>query len=240
MIEIDVLPVHPVTGMTAIGMLKSGRPVWPVLGGADDDDQDDDAGNDDDGQDDADDDGQDGGQGGAGGQDDDRDDEGQDDDEDPPLGPKGEKALQREKERRREEARRRRAAEAELAKLRNGEGNDDDRTRREAEQAATAKANARILRSEIKAAAAGKLADPRDALRFLDLDEFDVGTDGEVDEDAVADAIDELLKAKPYLAAQAAQGGKRFQGTGDGGRRPKPPKPRPKSLGEAVARRIKN
>jgi hypothetical protein len=79
-----------------------------------------------------------------------------------------------------------------------------------------AAANARILRSEIKAAAAGKLADPTDALRFLDLEQFEVGDDGDVDEDEIADAISDLLKNKPYLGAQ---GGRRFQGTADGGAR---------------------
>jgi hypothetical protein len=77
-------------------------------------------------------------------------------------------------------------------------------------------ANQRILKAELRAAAAGKLADPADALRFLDLDKFEVDTDGEVDTAAVNAALDELLKTKPYLAAQ---GGKRFQGSGDGGAR---------------------
>lgn len=77
-------------------------------------------------------------------------------------------------------------------------------------------ANQRILKAELRAAAAGKLADPADALRFLDLGKFEVDTDGEVDTAAVNAALDELLKTKPYLAAQ---GGKRFQGSGDGGAR---------------------
>ena len=86
---------------------------------------------------------------------------------------------------------------------------------REAEAAALAKANERILKAEIRAAAAGKLADPQDALRFLDLSEFEVGSDGEVDGDAIAAAITDLITTKPYLAAQ----GKRFQGNADGGAR---------------------
>ena len=86
---------------------------------------------------------------------------------------------------------------------------------REAEAAALAKANERILKAEIRAAAAGKLADPQDALRFMDLSEFEVGSDGEVDGDAIAAAITDLITTKPYLAAQ----GKRFQGNADGGAR---------------------
>lgn len=76
-------------------------------------------------------------------------------------------------------------------------------------------ANARILKAEVRAAATGKLADPADALLYLDLTKLEVGDDGEVDGKAVTAAIDELVKNKPYLAAQ----GKRFQGNGDGGPR---------------------
>lgn len=86
---------------------------------------------------------------------------------------------------------------------------------REVEAAALSKANERILKAEVRAAAAAKLADPADALRFLDLSGFEVGPDGEVDGAAVASAIDSLIKDKPYLAAQ----GKRFQGDADGGTR---------------------
>ena len=86
---------------------------------------------------------------------------------------------------------------------------------REVETAALAKANERILKAEVRAAAAGKLADPADALQFLDLTKLEVGSDGEVDSAAVAAAIDKLITDKPYLAAQ----GKRFQGGADGGAR---------------------
>lgn len=79
-------------------------------------------------------------------------------------------------------------------------------------------ANQRILKAEVRAAAAGKLNDPQDALRFLDLSGFEVGPDGDVDGETVAAAIDDLLKNKPYLAAQ----GVRFQGGADGGARKGP------------------
>jgi hypothetical protein len=68
------------------------------------------------------------------------------------------------------------------------------------------KANQRIVRAEIKALAGTKLQDPNDAVRLLDLTSFTVDDDGNVDEDAVKAAIDELLKTKPYLAADG--GGK--------------------------------
>ncbi|MGH3602181.1 MAG: hypothetical protein ACRDQH_18205 [Pseudonocardiaceae bacterium] len=142
-------------------------------------------------------------------------------DEDKPLGPKGEKALEAEKAKRRQETQRRRALEAELAKLRDSGGDEAEKARREAEQAAQTKANTKILKAEVRAAAAGKLADPADALKLLDLDQFEVDGDGEVDTDEISSAIDTLLKSKPYLAAAANGSGKRFQGSGDGGARGK-------------------
>lgn len=77
-------------------------------------------------------------------------------------------------------------------------------------------ANQRILKSEVKAAATGVLADPQDAYKFLDLDSFEVDDDGNVDEAAVAQALMDLVAAKPYLGAQ---GGQRFKGAADGGAR---------------------
>ena len=80
-------------------------------------------------------------------------------------------------------------------------------------------ANERILNWAVRAAAAAKLADPADATLYLDLSGFKVGPDGEVDGDAITSAIDDLLKSKPYLAAQ----GTRFKGEADGGARKEPP-----------------
>ncbi|NKT05180.1 hypothetical protein GS485_11125 [Rhodococcus hoagii] len=131
----------------------------------------------------------------------------EDEDDDKPLGPKGEKALAAMKEKRKQERARRIAAEAELRRLRAGkpaesDDADDDEKARIIEERITSRANRRIISAEVRAAAAGKLADPADAHKFLDLDQFEVGEDGEVDEDEIADAIDDLLKDKPYLAAQ--------------------------------------
>lgn len=207
----ETLPVHPFTGVTAIAVLPSGRVVWPILGGSEDADEGEDTGAAADDTNEGSD--EDEGTGAAA----DDTDEDQGDEDDKPLGPAGEKALRAEKERRRAEAKRRRELEAELASLKNGGKKDDpDTIRREAAEAAMAKANQRIIRAEVRAAAAGKLADPKDALKFLDLDAFEVDDNGEIDADEIADAITDLITNKPYLAAQ---GGKRFQGTGDGGSR---------------------
>lgn len=182
--------------------------------GDEDDDQDGDGGDDtgDDQDDDA-------GKGAA-----DQDDDG-DGDADPDgadqLGDEGKKALNAMKERWRKERDRRKAVESERDQLKGagGDETDPERIRTEADRAATAKANQRIVRSEIRAAAAGKLANPRDALAFLDLAKFEVDEDGQVDEDEIADAIEDLLKERPYLGAAAKAPESRFQGTGDGGAR---------------------
>lgn len=216
------LPAHPLTGALALGWRKARPgeddgelyPIWPILGAADDEDdedQDDDEGTGDDDQDD---------DSGAG------DDEGgdgddEDDDADPEgadqLGDPGKKALARMKEKLKAERARRRQAEERANK-----GASDDAVA-QATAAATAAANTRILKAEIRAAAAKKLADPRDALKFLDLGQFEVDEDGEVDAEEIADAIEDLIKDKPYLAAAT---GRRFQGSGDGGAQRKAGRPK--------------
>lgn len=91
-----------------------------------------------------------------------------------------------------------------------------EQERREVEAAALEKANQRIRQAEVRAVAAGKLNDPADALLYLDLSSFEVGDDGAVDTEAMTTAVNDLIENKPYLAAQ---GGKRFQGSADGGAR---------------------
>lgn len=140
------------------------------------------------------------------------------DGDDKKLGDKGKQALDRMKAKLKTERERRIAAEAKAAEK--DDNAEDDAARKERD----AKANIRILKSEIKAAAAGKLADPKDAYKFLDLEQFEVDDDGDVDEEEIADAIDDLIKKKPYLAAQ---GGRRFKGGADGGTRKES---RPKQL----------
>ena len=85
---------------------------------------------------------------------------------------------------------------------------------RKVETDALAKANTRILSAEVRALAAGKLADPKDALKFLDLTAFEVGADGEVDTAALTAAIETLVKSKPYLAAQGGKNETVFESPG--------------------------
>lgn len=209
------LPVHPTTGLTALGWTSRG-PIWPILGGdGTGDGNTGDSGNGDGQGDTAD--------GDGAQQQDTAQDVDTQDDADPDgadaLGDPGKRALDAMKARLKRERDRRRQYEAELDALRKGAAKDETDTdviRQEAERAATAKANARIVRAEVRAAAAGRLADPADALQFLDLSQFEVDDDGNVDTDEITDAIADLLQRKPYLAAQT-QPPKRFQGGADGG-----------------------
>lgn len=133
------------------------------------------------------------------------------------LGDAGKRALDAMKQKWREERDKRKALEAQLSQSTPAPADgtpDADTIRAQATREALSKANERILKSEIKAAAAGKLADPTDALALLDLSQFEVNDSGEVDASEIADAIEDLISRKPHLAAKAVR---RFQGTADGG-----------------------
>lgn len=139
------------------------------------------------------------------------------------LGDAGKQALDRMKAKWQAERAKRIAAEQIAATANNTD--ETERVRRDAEIAATTKANGRIVRAEIRALAAGRFADPADAVVFLDVSRFDVDDDGEVDRDEIAAAIDELLARKPHLGKTdtAAQSGARAprpdrsQGAGEPG-----------------------
>ncbi|WP_017612109.1 hypothetical protein [Nocardiopsis salina] len=207
------LPVHPATGLRALAVLPSGRIVWPVLGG-------DGTGDGDTGQPDAPE-GEGDGEPEGGEQNDDQGEPG--DGEGEPegaaqLGDPGKKALAAQKQKWRSERDKRRELEKQLAEATKTKGDGDeptpDQIRADAEQAATAKANRRIVKAELKAAAAGRLADPSDVNAFIDLDQFEVDGDGELDADEISEAITDLLTRKPHLASGEKR---RFQGGGDGG-----------------------
>lgn len=149
------------------------------------------------------------------------------------LGEGGKRALQAERDARQAAERRAQTAQTELAKLRGGKGDDKgkggsgdgggqdggpvdvDAIKKEIRDEITADTNARLIRAEVKAAAAGLLADPADAPRFLDLSKIKILEDGDPDPKQIKKAIDDLLKEKPYLAAQQAQWGDVGGGTHD-------------------------
>lgn len=123
------------------------------------------------------------------------------------LGAGGIAALRAEREARAAAERERDAARQEAEDLRAKHQTAEEKAiadaKKEGATEATLAANRRIVKSEVRAAAGGKLADPKDAEGLLgDLDRFIVK--GEVDEKAISSAIDDLVKTKPYLAANGA------------------------------------
>lgn len=158
--------------------------------------------------------GGDGGQGGDGG--------GSGDGDDDKLGEGGKKALQSERDARK-------AAEARVAELeaklsrkpkpdagkgeggdgkdKGGQAPDAEAIKRELREELAAESNARLIRAEVKAAAAGKLADPTDAARYIDLTAIKIGANGDPDAKQIKKAIEDLLKERPYLGANGAGGG---------------------------------
>lgn len=146
--------------------------------------------------------------------------DGQDGDADK-LGDAGKKALDSMKVRWREERDRRKVLEARIAELEQGssskeDGKDADAIREQARAEARAETLRERVLDRIEAKAARLFADPEDAVALLGrrADEFIDG--GKVDTDEINEALQDLLKKKPHLAAATAP---RFQGGADGGAR---------------------
>lgn len=118
------------------------------------------------------------------------------------LGDPGKKALDTMKAERNAERDRRKELEQRIADLEAAKSAPDPR------------ADKRIIRAELKAAAAGKFADVTDVFANIDLTQFEVNEDGDVDATKLNSAIEDLLTRKPHLAAQKRP---RFEGSADGG-----------------------
>lgn len=88
-----------------------------------------------------------------------------------------------------------------------------DQKLRDAEQAVLGKANERVVRSEVKAAAAGKVKRLDLLLKVVDLSAIAVDEAGDPDPSAVEDAISAFLAEYPELAADA----QKFSGSADQG-----------------------
>lgn len=134
----------------------------------------------------------------------------------PELGDAGKKALDEERSARRTAEKAAKAAQAELDKLREASMSEQEKAvaqaRAEGRAEAFTQANERLLRAEVRAQAAGKLADPADAVHLLDVMSF-MDDKGEIDSKAIGSAIDALVKTKPYLSAKPGNG------SGEGGPR---------------------
>ncbi len=131
------------------------------------------------------------------------------------LGDAGKKALDSMKSKWQKERDARKALEAKLA----AGSTDDQQDPAEIRKQAQAEARAEVLKDraldKVEAKAAKLFADPEDARALLAGRVDDFVDDGQVDVDAIEDALADLLKKKPHLAATA----KRFQGGADGGAR---------------------
>lgn len=146
----------------------------------------------------------------------DPDDDGQGEPDGDQLGDAGKKALDAMKAKWR-------AARDELKALKaQQDAGKDDQTQDPAElrKQAQAEARAEVLNEraldKVETKAAKLFADPEDARALLAgrVDEF--VDDGKVDVEAIEEALADLLKKKPHLAATAS---KRFAGSADGGAR---------------------
>ncbi|MGW6008668.1 hypothetical protein [Streptomyces sp. NPDC055210] len=143
------------------------------------------------------------------------------------LGEGGKKALQAERDARKAAEDRVKELEGKLSRKptkqddgkgdagKGGDGKGDppldaEALKKEVRAEIDADTNARLIRAEVKAAAAKRLADPADAPKFIDLAKIKIGDDGDPDAKQIKKAIDDLLKEKPYLAANG-------QGWGDVG-----------------------
>lgn len=110
-------------------------------------------------------------------------------------------------------------AAAELAKLKGESKNETEKALDAMRAEVTSKANKRIVRSEVKAIATELFADAADAPLYVDLDQFEVDDEGDVDATAITAALKEVLKRKPHLAKPDPKGGggKGDPGFGGGG-----------------------
>jgi hypothetical protein len=133
------------------------------------------------------------------------------------LGDAGKKALDSMKSKWQKERDARKALEAKLAA---GTKDDDQQDPAELRKQAQAEARAEVLREraldKVETKAAKLFADPEDARALLAARVEDFVDDGQVDVDAINEALTDLLSKKPHLAATTA---KRFQGGADGGAR---------------------
>lgn len=128
-------------------------------------------------------------------------------------------ALANEREatkRAKQEAKELRSAKDELDQLRASSMTEQEKAvaqaRIEGKTEALKTATSRLVQANVEAVAAGKLADPSDAVAMIDLEQFEVDDNGNVDRKAIVAAIDKLIAKKPYLAGRTG-------GSFDGGAR---------------------
>jgi hypothetical protein len=148
----------------------------------------------------------------------------------PDLGDAGKKAIDAMKAKWKTAESKARDLSAELAKRDAAIANQDkpaeeralDEARAEARAEEREASNLRTKKIELKAAAKGRLADPTDAHLYIELADITVDENGDVDSDALDEAIAELLVRKPHLGVPSAR---RFEGAADQGSKGRAVKP---------------
>ena len=127
-----------------------------------------------------------------------------DTEDDVPLGPSGERALEAVKAKERATRAELRALKAEIAALKTPKEGDEtpEQVRERIRQDVAREFNERLVRAEVKATASAMFADPEDAVAFLNVGDFDIDADGNVDASDIEDALKDLLARKPHLAKQ--------------------------------------
>lgn len=197
------LPTHlalldPATGapLRAIGVRKDGRPIWPVLGGAENDGENKSGG---DGK------GNDDGKAGGDGKSEFAAITSQDE-----FDRRIAARINREREKFGDYDTLK-AAKTELDELKAQNATELEKAvaaaRKEGESTATTRSNQKLVASEARALAADAgFHNPRDAAALMDLSKVKVGDDGEVDSAAIKSLIDELATERPYLV-KAKDGG---------------------------------
>ena len=108
-------------------------------------------------------------------------------------------ALESERKLRRDADKRARDLEAELATLRTASLSDQEKAVEAARNEGRNEGLRRVVEAEVRAAAAGKLANPALAAKLLDVDSFIPTDGGEVSAERIGAALEELLAANPYL-----------------------------------------
>lgn len=144
------------------------------------------------------------------------------------LGDAGKKALQEERNARKAAERELTELKAEVSRLRRSNAAVKDVDLEAIKSEIRQEFDRKLLSAEIKATAAGKLADPADAMRYGDYFEGLAADDA----DGIKSALEKLLKDKPYLAAKP---GAQWGDVG-GGPREVPADPEPRNAVERMAR----
>nr|WP_173294451.1 hypothetical protein [Streptomyces sp. FR1] len=124
--------------------------------------------------------------------------------DDDALGEAGKKALETERAARKEAERKLGELEQEVSRLRRSnaanKGTDLDAIKAEIR----AEFAEGLVEAQLEAAATGRLAKPEDAVLFVGRDRITaLAAGGKPDKAAINDAIEQVLKDRPYLAAQS-------------------------------------